>query len=99
MFVFASDLQDARLSEPGGDIKAIWLTYSDLLQMAFAHTHTQYTGITTELTERAQRTERNADFFLQASQKKGKKKNGSNCASATMASLWNTTLILTLNTF
>lgn len=30
---------------------------------------------------------------------KERKKPSSNCASATMASLWNTTLILTLNTF
>lgn len=32
MFVFVPDLHDAPLSEPRGDIKAIWLTYSDLLK-------------------------------------------------------------------
>lgn len=40
VFAFASDPQDARLAEPVGDIKAIWLTHSDLLPMASACAHT-----------------------------------------------------------
>ncbi len=58
-FVFAPDLHVAPLSEAGGDIKAIWPTYSDLPQGVSAfYMHTQYTCMTTELTESVQDTER-----------------------------------------
>lgn len=36
VFVFASDLQDALLLQLASDIKAIWLTHSDLFPMASA---------------------------------------------------------------
>lgn len=73
MFVFAPDLHVAPLSEAGGDIKAIWPTYSDLPKwhegLRF-HMHTQYTCIATELTEGFQDTERHTVFIFLASYRK-----------------------------
>lgn len=57
--------------------------------------HTQYTSITTELTENVQHTKRHTVIFFLASYRKKRSK----FASYAMASLCKSTIILTSNTF
>lgn len=94
MFVFAPDLPVARRSEAGGDIKAIWPTYSDLPRLAQGSLLSRAHTVQNHRAEDFQDTRRHTVFNL--SQVTLQKKM---FASFTMVPLCKRAIILTSNSF